>query len=95
MEQNDFRLPNGLTAKEDLERIDNLLNEVKDFLMLRGEAIPLDEWLTTKRYCERFNIPNTETVTNWIRRGIIPAENVKEVEELNGLKLIKAIPYKE
>jgi hypothetical protein len=35
-------------------------------------------------------------VSSWIRRGgIIPAENVIELTELNGLKLIKALPYGE
>ncbi len=88
-------LPNGLTVEEDIKRIGKLIDEVNDFLVLNGETLPLDEWLTTKKYCELFGIPNTETVTNWIRRGIIPPENVKEVEGFNGLRLIKAIPYKE
>ncbi len=31
---------------------------------------------------------------NWIRRGIVPAENIRVVDELNGLKLIKAVKYR-
>ena len=86
---------NGKTIEEDLRETDRLIQKAKDFLMLNGEEVILDEWLTIKRYCQRFGISDTQVVTNWIRRGIIPPENIKEVEELNGLKLIKAVPYKD
>ena len=86
---------NGKTIEEDLRETDKLIQKAKDFLMLNGEEVVLDEWLTIKRYCQRFGISDTQVVTNWIRRGIIPPENIKEVEELNGLKLIKAVPYKD
>lgn len=87
-------LINGMTVEQDLKRIDKSIQEAKDFLISMGEAIPLNDWVTIKKYCEQFDIKSTETVTNWIRRGIIPPENVMEIEELNGLRLIKAIPYK-
>ncbi len=83
------------TIEQDLQKGRNLINQVKDFLMLNGEAVILDEWLTVKRYCQRFGIKDTQVVTNWIKRGIIPPENVREVEELNGLRLIKAVPYRD
>ncbi|MFD2523091.1 hypothetical protein [Emticicia soli] len=83
------------TIEQELKEGRDLINQVKDFLMLKGEAVILDEWLTVKRYCERFGIKDTQVVTNWIKRGIIPPENVKEVEELNGLRLIKAVPYRD
>jgi hypothetical protein len=84
---------NGKTIEQDLEEGRKLIEETKNFLTLMGETVELDKWLTIKRYCERFGINDTQVVTNWIRRGIIPPENVKEVEELNGLRLIKAVPY--
>lgn len=77
-----------------LERAKTVADHAKALLDEAGIAYKLDEWLTVKRYCERFDIKDTQLVTNWIRRGVIPPENVKEIKELNGLKLIKAIPYR-
>ena len=77
-----------------LERSGVLAQEAKSLLDEMGVEYKLDEWLTIKRYCERFDIKDTQLVTNWIRRGVIPPENVKEIEALNGLKLIKAVPYR-
>lgn len=34
-------------------------------------------------------------VSNWIKRGIIPPENILEFPELNDIRLIKAVPYYE
>lgn len=31
-------------------------------------------------------------VSNWIRWGIIPPENILHIPELNDLRLIKAVP---
>jgi hypothetical protein len=59
-----------------------------------GVEYSLDEWLTVKKYCEKFGLANTMVVTNWINRGIIPSENIKIIDELNGLKLVKAVAYK-
>lgn len=86
---------NDKTIEEDLKKGRELINIAKDFLMLNGETFVLDKWLTTQQYCQRFGISDTKVVTNWIGRGIIPPENIKEVEELNGLKLVKAIPYRD
>jgi hypothetical protein len=80
--------------KNRMKQTDALLNEVKDFIRLGGLDYDLEEWVTIKSYCEKFEIDNTQVISNWIKRGIVPPENVKEIEELNGLKLIKAVPYK-
>jgi hypothetical protein len=69
--------------------------EALNFLMLDGESIDLTDWLTIKNYTTRFGLADTHIVTNWIRRGIVPAENVKTIPELNGIRLIKAVPYKD
>lgn len=53
----------------------------------------MDQWVTISEYCKRFNIANTQTVTNWIQRGIVPEENVVTIPEYNNIRLIKAIPY--
>ncbi len=70
------------------------LNEAVRFLHNNGVDYSLSEWLTIKKYCERFGIKDTNVVSNWIKRGVIPSENIQVIEELNGLKLIKAISYK-
>jgi hypothetical protein len=82
------------------ESLKNLLLESKEviqeattMLERNGVKYQLGEWLTVKRYCERFGIPNTQTVTNWINRGIISEENVITLPELNNVRLIRAIPY--
>ena len=60
-----------------------------------GETIELRDWVTAKEYARRFDLESTNVVTNWIRRGVIPAENVRTFEHFNGLRLIKAVPYKD
>lgn len=69
-----------------------LIEEAKNVLVLHGLAYPLTDWLTPAAYARKFNIENVATVTNWINRGVIPAENVKEIPEL-GIRLIKAVEY--
>lgn len=66
--------------------------EAKAILQLHGISYPLTDWLTPRNYARKFGVKNTETVINWINRGVIPAEDVKEVEEL-GIRLVRAIPY--
>ena len=82
------------TVAELLQDARNLRAEVENHLKLNGIEYQLHDWLTIKKYCERFGIEDTQIVTNWIRRGIIPPENVREIEELNGIRLIKAIAYR-
>jgi len=72
---------------------DKMIKDSQAYLISQGEVVDLASWVTIKKYCELFNIKNTETVTNWIKRGIIPAENVLTIEEFNNTRLIKAVPY--
>jgi len=69
--------------------------EATDFLVLQGESIDLADWVTAKEYAERFGLSSTNVVTNWIRRGIIPPENIRIIEAFNNLRLVKAIFYKD
>jgi hypothetical protein len=57
-----------------------------------GVDYPLTDWLTPKNYIAKFGVKNVETVLNWINRGIIPADHIKEIPEL-GLRLVKAVEY--
>lgn len=70
------------------------LEQAEKFLSQNGKYYPLSDWLTPKEYAKRFDIPSTQVITNWIRRGVIPKENVVTIQELNNLTLVKAMPYK-
>ena len=71
----------------------DLLSQIDSVLATPDYTINLNEWITMKEYSKRFNLSTTNIVTNWIKRGIIPQENIRTVPMLNGLKLIKAIKY--
>lgn len=87
------------TLNEQIQRLlaeaDLAINEASSYLISQGKTVDLTSWVTQKEYCKRFNIENIATVNNWIRRGIIPPENIMTVPELNDIRLIKAIPYQE
>lgn len=59
-----------------------------------GTAYSLNNWVTIQNYCKMFNIESTSVVTNWIKRGRIPSENVLNLKELNNIRLVKAIAYR-
>ena len=63
-------------------------------LTSQGETIELSDWVTVSEYTRRFNLESRNVVTNWIRRGVIPEENIRNFPELN-IRLIKAVYYKE
>lgn len=71
----------------------DLLSQIESVLATPDYTINLNEWVTMKEYSKRFNLSTTNIVTNWIKRGIIPQENIRTVPMLNGLKLIKAVKY--
>jgi hypothetical protein len=73
------------------DELGKLLDAARDTLTI----YELNDWVTVAEYCKRFDIPNTQTVSNWIKRGIIPAENTVVIEEYNHIRLIKAIPYQD
>lgn len=77
-----------------LEETQGLIQQAKDFLVAEGKVVELGKFLTIKRYCEKHGIKNEAVVTNWIRRGIVPAEDVAVIEELNGLRMIRDRVYK-
>lgn len=85
------------SIKEELKQMRSeskeLIDSARNFIDVDGIVFDLKQWVTIKKYCELFNINDTQLVSNWIIRGVIPKENVQIIEELNGLKLIKAIPY--
>jgi hypothetical protein len=57
-------------------------------LQLPDIILDLSEWITIKRYSEKYGM-STQSISNKITRGTIPANCIQEVPELNNMKLIK------
>ena len=84
-----------LSFDELIAQNDELIARAETFLQQNGTKFPLTDWVTPAEYAKRFGLKSTNVVSNWIRRGIIPPENIFEVPELNNKRLIKAIPYRQ
>lgn len=88
-------------SREDIkEELDRLLSESAALIeqgraYLAGKGIEFDmtEWVTVKEYCKRFGIESTETVSNWIDSGVVPAEDTTIMEEYHNTRMLKAKPY--
>ena len=84
-----------LTYDELMAQNDDLITRAETFLQQNGAKFPLTDWITPAEYAKQFGLKSTNVVSNWIRRGVIPAENILHVPELNDIRLIKAVPYHE
>lgn len=63
-------------------------------IRLGDQVYDLREWVTLKEYVLRHEgITSTNIVSNWISRGVVPADCVVELPDLNGLKLIRDQVY--
>lgn len=82
------------TTEQLLSSNQALLQEAANYLETQGKRYSLSEWITLKEYAKRHRLDSISVISNWINRGIIPAEDILIVEELNGLKLIKDKVYK-
>ena len=58
-----------------------------------GFVLDTSEWLTIARYAKKYNMP-TQQVSKWIERGVIPADCVETLADLNNIKLVKDRPYR-
>ena len=77
-----------------MEEADQAIQGGHELLIRQGKVLDLKEWVTIKEYCRRYQIKNTETVSNWIKRGIIPADDTMIIEEFNNIRMVKAKPYR-
>jgi hypothetical protein len=81
-----------------LERA-NILNQKVEIVAndpevkYKGITYAFPEWTTIVNYCKLHSIKNPKTVSNWVSRGIISAQNVVIIKELNDLKLIRNVHY--
>lgn len=71
-----------------------LIQDASSYLVSQGKQLNFSEWVTMKEYAKRHELDSISVLSNWINRGIIPAEDIQVIEELNGLKLIRDKIYK-
>jgi ribosomal protein S16 len=84
----------AINTEQLLQETQILIAEAKNFLISEGKIVDFGKFLTIKKYCEKYNIKEESKVTNWIRRGVIPAEDVHTFTELNNLRMIRDKIYK-
>ena len=65
-----------------------------DHIQQDGIRYDLSEWVTLSEYATRHGLKSTNTVNNWISRGIVPPDCTVELRSLNGLRLIRNQPYR-
>ena len=83
-----------IAGKSEIERIiEENKTALNDYVVSKGRTYPGDQWVTVAKYCKIFGIGNTQTVSNWIKRGIIPAEDTVVLEDLNNIRLVKVRRY--
>jgi hypothetical protein len=81
---------------ERLAKTDHFLDLARTYLIKNGTVLDLtEEWLTISDYCARFKIKNTQTVSNWIKRGIISSQDIHNIPELNNTRFIRAKKFHE
>ncbi|RIV19709.1 hypothetical protein DYU11_22535 [Fibrisoma montanum] len=76
-----------------LGQVREIIDDTRNYLVSQGKAFDLGEWITIASYERKYGVKKN-TIMNWIERGIIPAECVIVIEELNNIKLIKNQPYR-
>ena len=86
------------TRKQEISnKIDTIAYTVellqKGKVVYEGTEYELGEWVTLADYCRLYNL-KISRLTNWLKRGIIPAENVVTIPALNNLKLLRNEPYR-
>ncbi len=88
-----------MTTTEKIDFDAELLNVQKQseeslkIMMQHGFVIDTSEWLTIARYARKYNV-STNVVSNWIARGVIPADCVEELSVLNNIKMVKDQLYR-
>lgn len=84
-----IRLRNAELIEESRRESDESLK----ILTAHGFVLDTSIWLTIKRYADKYNL-SQQVVVNWINRGVIPADAVQDVPELNNIRLVKDQVYR-
>jgi hypothetical protein len=75
------------------KEVNRAIAEADNLIATPEFTIDLNQWITIKEYTKRFHLSSTNVVSNWIKRGLVPASNMRVLPMLNNLKLIKAVKY--
>lgn len=62
-------------------------------LQQHGFVVDTAEWLTIKRYAQKYGV-SQQVVVNWINRGVVPADCTMILQEFNDMRLVKDQPYR-
>jgi predicted nucleotide-binding protein (sugar kinase/HSP70/actin superfamily) len=89
-------------SKKQVEKLnreyDSIMAQFEDkkeiSIAVDGKEYSMNDWVTIQNYCKMFNIDSTSVVTNWIKRGKIPSENILDLKELNNIRLVRAVSYR-
>jgi hypothetical protein len=76
-----------------LSESERLTAETLKIITPLGFVLDTAHWLTIARYAKKYGV-TTHVVNNWIKRGIIPADCIEELPEINNTRLIKDQPYR-
>lgn len=77
-----------------LQESDELIKEAESYLLVNGIKYRLSEWVMPKEYVKWHNLETTNVVSNWISRGIVMPDDIRDFPELNNLLLIRDKEYK-
>lgn len=58
-----------------------------------GFVVDTAEWMTIKRYAEKYSV-SQQVVVNWIGRGVIPSSCLMILPEFNDMRLVKDQSYR-
>ena len=58
-----------------------------------GELLDTVEGLTVASYAKKYGVTQ-QVVVNWINRGIVPADCITTLPEINNIRMVKDQPYK-
>lgn len=71
--------------------------EIDKFTFVRHKGVEYDicknGWLTISAYIKSHDLKSVNVVMNWIKRGVVPAECVVRIPELNNLCLVRDLVY--
>ncbi|MCY7356348.1 MAG: hypothetical protein LH609_02570 [Rudanella sp.] len=62
-------------------------------LQQHGFVVDTAEWLTIKRYAEKYGV-SQQVVVNWLNRGVVPADCTMVLHEFNDMRLVKDQSYR-
>ena len=84
---------NELNLEKELADAQRQSDESFKTLAEYGFVPDTTQWLTIKRYAEKYGM-NTPDVSDWITKGNIPADCIRDLPEIHNIRLVKDQPYR-